>query len=108
CSSYAPRRPSAPSRDRRKREWRPTRPGPDCPSRHHPCEWSRAARSSEPVILDAFRRLVETQFAVIFERILRPHQCALGHSQPVDQPGEKKPHGGAARENWKRGPFGLG
>src|SRR4029078_3706410 len=103
CSSFAARRPSAPSHDRRKREWRPSRPGPDCPSRHHPCEWSRAARSSEPVILDVFHRLVEAQFAVILERILRPHQCAVGHREPINQPCEKKSYGGAPRAKRQRG-----
>src|SRR5438128_1425436 len=37
CWSCEPRRPSAPSRDRRRRGWRPIRPAPDCRSRRHRC-----------------------------------------------------------------------
>ena len=64
---------------------RPSRPARDCPSRRRRCRSRRASlirprgRSRAALV----HRLVEAQLAEIFERVLRPHQRAGRHGQPV-------------------------
>src|SRR5713226_8562869 len=58
--------------------------------------------SVDPVVTHAGHRLVEAELAVIFQRVLRPHQRARRHVEPVDQPRQQKAQGRAAGEQRQR------
>ena len=55
------------------------------------------ARSAEAVVARIRRALVKAQLADIFERVLRLHQRAGRHVEPVDEPRQQKAQRGAAR-----------
>src|SRR5438045_3280077 len=45
----------------------------------------------DPVVAHAADRLMETQLAEIFQRVLPPHQRGAALVEPVDQPREQEP-----------------
>ena len=63
---------------------------------------------NDAVIAHAGDALVEAQLADIFQRVLRPHQRARRHVEPVDQPRQQKAHRGAARQQRQRILLGVG
>ena len=83
----------------------PQPPGPGLPEQA-PSVWmttcgSRHARL-DAVVAHARDRLVEAQLAEIFERILRPHQRARRHVEPVDQPRQQEAQAAPRREQRQR------
>ncbi len=66
------------------------------------------ARGCDAVIAHAGHALLKAQLAGIFERILGPHQRALGTSRKIDQPGQQEAQRRAARQQRQRVLLGLG
>src|SRR5260370_28711882 len=58
--------------------------------------------SVNAVIPRAHVGLMKSQFAIIFERLLRPHKRARLNLQPIDQPGQQETKGGAAAQRRQR------
>ena len=63
---------------------------------------SRVIRSIDAVVARARDRLVEAQLAMILQRVLRLHQGAGRHVEPVDQPRQQEAQRRAARQQRQR------
>ena len=66
---------------------------------------SLGSRRDHSVIARARDFLMEAQLAHIFHRVLRPHQRAGRHVEPIDEPREQKAQRGAARQQRQLLPF---